>query len=177
MPCSRMPKCSVRPYGLPGHILVWRLTGRKDGSPSIVVRLDSARSAEPPHSSGSTGASAEGPCRTRAWWPCPSFVGGERPAARPPSPSGRPRAASRANSALRSGLAFSQAANCAVPLRVQRLAALGDLAGAAERLFLDGEVHGRVEAEDLLGRRDLGLAERGAVRGARCSAWSARASR
>src|SRR5579862_4165579 len=33
------------------------------------------------------------------------------------------------------------------------------------RLFLDGEGHVRVEAEDLLGRLDLGVAERGAVRG------------
>src|SRR6476646_1492711 len=55
--CSRMPKCSVRPYGPPDHILVWYSAGMKLGSPSIVVLLLSARSAEPPHSSGSTGAS------------------------------------------------------------------------------------------------------------------------
>ena len=55
--CSRMPKCRVRPYGPPGHILVWWTDGTKLGSPSIVVLLLSARSAEPPHSSGSTGAS------------------------------------------------------------------------------------------------------------------------
>ena len=53
-----MPKCSVRPYGLPGNIFDCRSVGRKLGSPSIVVLLDSARSAEPPHSSGSFGASA-----------------------------------------------------------------------------------------------------------------------
>ena len=56
MACSRMPKCSIRPYGLPGSILVCRSVGRKLGSPSGVVLLDSARSAEPPHSSGSFGA-------------------------------------------------------------------------------------------------------------------------
>ena len=37
MPCSRMPKCMVRPYGLPGHIAVWWSAGMNDGSPSIVV--------------------------------------------------------------------------------------------------------------------------------------------
>src|SRR5215213_4832845 len=58
MACSRTPKCRVRPYGPPDHILVWRLPGRNDGSPSTAVLLLSARSAEPPHSSGSTGASA-----------------------------------------------------------------------------------------------------------------------
>src|SRR5664279_1068287 len=56
--CSRMPKCNVRPYGPPLHILVWCTAGTKLGSPSIVVLLLSARSAEPPHSSGSTDARA-----------------------------------------------------------------------------------------------------------------------
>src|SRR5215218_11135716 len=58
MACSRTPKCRVRPYGPPDHILVWRLPGRNDGSPSTAVLLLSARSAEPPHSSGSFGYSA-----------------------------------------------------------------------------------------------------------------------
>ena len=54
----RMPKCSTRPYGPPGNILLCRSGGRKLGSPSGVVLLDSARSAEPPHNSGSLGAIA-----------------------------------------------------------------------------------------------------------------------
>ena len=57
--CSRIPKCRVRPYGPPGHILVWNSAGVKLGSPSMVVLLLSARSAEPPHSSGTITASAE----------------------------------------------------------------------------------------------------------------------
>ena len=39
MACSRMPKCRVRPYGLPGNISVWWSSGMKDGSPFIVVSL------------------------------------------------------------------------------------------------------------------------------------------
>ena len=58
MACSRMPKCRVRPYALPGNISVWCSAGMNDGSPFIVVLLLPARSAEPPHSSGSTGARA-----------------------------------------------------------------------------------------------------------------------
>ena len=56
--CSRMPKCIVRPYGSPGNIFDCRSVGRKLGTPSMVVLFDSARSAEPPHSSGSSSASA-----------------------------------------------------------------------------------------------------------------------
>ena len=58
MACSRMPKCMVRPYGLPGNIFDCRSVGRKLGSPSMVVLFDSARSAEPPHNSGSLSAKA-----------------------------------------------------------------------------------------------------------------------
>ena len=58
MACSRMPKCSTRPYGPPGNALDCRSVGRKLGSPSGVVLLDSARSAEPPHSSGIFGVIA-----------------------------------------------------------------------------------------------------------------------
>src|SRR6266511_1653899 len=58
IPCSRMPKCSVRPYQSPGNALVEYSGGTNDGSPSIVVLLLSARSAEPPHSYGRTGAIA-----------------------------------------------------------------------------------------------------------------------
>ena len=110
MPCSRMPKCSVRPYGLPGHILVWCSTGTNDGSPSIVVRLDSARSAEPPHSSGSTGASADRTLPEARLVATPFFSSAGNDGIASAQPAGRPRTASRSNSALRSGLAAAQAA-------------------------------------------------------------------
>src|SRR5258708_10549377 len=58
MPNSLIPKCSVLRYGLPGNMAVWWISGMNDGSPAIVVSLLPARSAEPPQSSGSTGASA-----------------------------------------------------------------------------------------------------------------------
>src|SRR4051794_34389993 len=58
MACSRIPKCSTRPYLLPLHELVCHCSGVKLGWPSGVVLLDSARSAEPPQSSGRTGAIA-----------------------------------------------------------------------------------------------------------------------
>ena len=59
MPCSRMPKCSTRPVtGSPFHILVERSAGMNDGAPSMVVLLDSARSAEPPQNSGTVSAMA-----------------------------------------------------------------------------------------------------------------------
>ncbi|MDH6113333.1 hypothetical protein P3T34_005548 [Kitasatospora sp. MAP12-44] len=56
MACSRMPKWIVRPYGSADFSAL--SAGRKELSSSIVVRLDSARSAEPPHSSGMTAPSA-----------------------------------------------------------------------------------------------------------------------
>ena len=56
--CSRMPKCSTRPYGEPVHFSVERFSGMKDGAESIVVLLEPARSAEPPHSSGKVSAIA-----------------------------------------------------------------------------------------------------------------------
>ena len=58
MACSRTPKCSTSLQGLPGTSWSAGSVGRKLGSPSGVVLLDSARSAEPPHSSGNLGAIA-----------------------------------------------------------------------------------------------------------------------
>ena len=59
MPCSRIPKWSTRPaYGSPFHILVERAFGMNEGASSMVELLDSARSAEPPQSSGTFGAIA-----------------------------------------------------------------------------------------------------------------------
>ena len=51
-----------------------------------------------------------------------------------------------------------------LPLGVRLAAAVDDLPGVREHVVGDGEVHVRVEAEDLLGLADLVLAERGAVR-------------
>src|SRR6185437_14608326 len=132
MVCSRMPKCSVRPYGLPGNILVWWSAGMKDGSPFIVVSLLPARSADPPHSSGSTGA------RALSTWP----------------------------EALRVARPFSLASNAGSVSAQPSGRARADQPGVGQRLVLDREVHGGVEAEDLLGRGHLVGTQRRAVRGA-----------
>ncbi len=59
MACSRTPKCSTRPaYGSPFQSRAERSFGRNDSAPSMVVLLDSARSADPPQSSGTRGAMA-----------------------------------------------------------------------------------------------------------------------
>ena len=136
-------------------------SGRKDECPSIVVLFQPARSAEPPHSSGSTApsASSTSPDALRVATPCPPG----RPAA--PSPS-RP-AAARADpvelgGALRVGGA--PLAEALLPLGVRLAAAVGDLAGVRQDLVRDREVLVRVEAQHLLGRGDLVRAERRAVR-------------
>ncbi len=110
MPCSRMPKCIVRPYGFPGHMAVWWSSGMNEGWPSIVVRLLSARSAEPPHNSGSAGPIAVriAPDALRVAMPLAS-AGNDGSLS--VHPSGSSRAASRSNSAMRPGLAPAQAAN------------------------------------------------------------------
>ena len=100
-----------------------------------------------------------------AGWPRPSRRRGTTGIASA-QPAGRPRADSRSNSALRSGLAAAQAAKPCSHSACSALPRSATSPGAADRLFLGGEVHGRVEAQDLLGGRDLLLAERGAVRGA-----------
>ena len=110
MACSRIPKCSVRPYGPPFQCAVSTPAGRNDGSPAMVVLLDSARSAEPPQSSGSTGASAlsTSPEALRVATPLASAGNTGNASA---NPSGRTPACSRSNSAARSGLAVRQASN------------------------------------------------------------------
>jgi hypothetical protein len=84
--------------------LVANSDGTKDGSPSMVVLLLSARSAEPPHSSGSTGASAFStfPDAARVAMPLASasHVGSAFV-----QPSGRARVLSRSSSAARSAFA------------------------------------------------------------------------
>ena len=110
MPCSRMPKCRVRPYQSPGKDFVEYSGGTNDGSPSIVVLLLSARSAEPPHSSGSAGAIAliTSPDAFRVAIPLLSALNAGSASVHP---SGRVREASRSNSARRSALAPPHASN------------------------------------------------------------------
>ena len=59
MACSRTPKCRLRPHSLTSvHAFVARSAGAKDGSSAMAVLLEPARSALPPHNSGSTPAKA-----------------------------------------------------------------------------------------------------------------------
>ncbi len=98
--CSRMPKCSTRPYRSPWNSLVENSGGTNDGSPFGVVLLDPARSAEPPHSSGSSAASTPriSPDALRVAMPFSSASNDGSFAAQP---SGRVRVAIRSKSALR----------------------------------------------------------------------------
>ena len=101
MPCSRMPKWSTRPAsGSAFHIFVARSPGRNDGTPSMVVLLEPARSAEPPQSSGRIGGDAliTVPEATRVAMPFASAV--ERRAGGSSQPSGRVRVCSRSKRAV-----------------------------------------------------------------------------
>ena len=162
MACSRMPKCSTRPYGWPGNILLCRSVGRKLGSPSGVVLLDSARSAEPPHSSGIFGVIAliTLPEAARVAMPLGSASQLGRSASQPGLSS---LATSRSYSALPSGLAAAQASNRDCHSSWACCAAVAQAAGVGDDLV--GHLEGllRVEAQHLLGRGDLLVAEGGAV--------------
>ena len=161
-----MPKCSVRPYGSPGNVLGRRARpGRTSGSPSIVVLLLSARSAEPPHSSGSTGASASSTLPDALRVAMPFGSGGEASAA----PSAQPSGSGPAQQPVEQlpcapGSPPAQASKrrchsaCAARPRSTHLRGR-----ARARSSVDLEALVRVEAEDLLGRRDLVGAERRAV--------------
>ncbi len=84
------------------------MLGRNDGSPSIHVLLDSARSAEPPHSSGSVAAIAFSvrPEALRVETALPAGNSGSLSV----QPSGSLRARMRSSSAARAGCASRQAA-------------------------------------------------------------------
>ncbi len=105
--CSRMPKCSTRPYGSPDHSWVDHSMGMNDFASLIVVRFDSARSADPPHSSGSSAASAliTVPDAARVETSLPGANTGSAEA----MSSGSSRALTRSHSALRSGFAAAHA--------------------------------------------------------------------
>ena len=163
MACSRMPKCSTRPYGPPGKALDCRSVGRKLGSPSGVVLFDSARSAEPPHSSGIFGVIAliTLPDAARVAMPLGSAGQLGRSLSQPGLSSSATR---RSYSSLPSGFAAAQVSklDChsswACRPRSSQLAGVGDhLVGHLERLL-------GIEAQHLLGRRHLVGAQRRAVR-------------
>ena len=164
MAFSRMPKCRVRPYGPPFHSAVCLPAGTNDGSPFIVVLFDSARSAEPPQSSGRTSARAPSTCPEAARVAMP-FSSASKVGRAWRSRSGSSPAPSRSSSAARSGLALRQALK---PWSHSRWAALPRFATSrawARTAAVDLEGLRRVEAEDLLGGGDLVRAERRAVGG------------
>ena len=166
MACSRMPKCRIRPYGdwllpngevgettvpvgqeraaaLDGGVVALREVGaaadelgqgRRDGLDDLAARL-----AGRDVLAGGEHRQREvrrGACRRRGGRGVPP---GRRSAAR-------------------------HAAYCLVPGGAVGRTAGVDLAGVGEDVVGDGEALRRVEAEQLLGRRDLVGAERGAVR-------------
>ncbi|MNI64318.1 hypothetical protein D3C73_1197510 [compost metagenome] len=107
--CSRIPKCSTRPYGLPFQASVEREVGMNDGEPSMVVLLDSARSAEPPQSSGRTGPMAfrTFPEAARVETSLPASNTGRAAS----MPTGSFLASTRSSRAAASGLADCHASN------------------------------------------------------------------
>ncbi len=103
---SRMPKWIVRPYGsASGSGLP---PGRKDDVLSIVVLFEPARSAEPPHSSGTTAP--------RAWSTLPdaarvaTALPGSNTGTASSQPAGSSPLLTRSNVAARSGFSPRQAA-------------------------------------------------------------------
>ena len=108
-----------------------RARGPNEGWPSIVVLLLSARSAEPPHSSGSTSASAfsTSPEALRVDTP---FGSGSQDGSAFSHPKGSWRAVSRSNSSLRSGSRAAHSSNDFCQAGVRLLAALHDLAGVLQ---------------------------------------------
>ena len=164
MAFSRMPKCRVRPYGPPFHSAVCLPLGMNEGSPAIVVLLDSARSAEPPQSSGSVAASAPSTLPDAARVARPFSVSVSKTGSAFSKSSGSLASRSRSSSVGALGLGAAPRGVPLVPLLVGGLAALADLAGVGEHGLVDLEGPVRVEAQQLLGGGDLVGPERRAVR-------------
>ena len=165
MACSRTPKWSVRPYGPPDHILVCRSAGRNEAAPLTAVLLLSARSAEPPHSSGSD--RVEGGEHLAGGLPGGHALRIGVPGRQGVRPALRQRAGGQPlqqRAAL--GVAGLPRVEALLPSGVRLPAPVGDLAGVLEHLRVDLEGLVGVEAEDVLGRPDLVLAQRRAVGGA-----------
>ena len=110
MPCSRMPKCRLRPYGLVLQVSVVMSSGPNDGSPLITVLLEPARSADPPHSSGSVAPNACSVASDALRVATP-LASGSHTGRSSAQPSGSSRRDSLSNSALCSGLAAAHASN------------------------------------------------------------------
>ena len=117
MACSRMPKCRTRPYSSPGNSLVACSAGTNDGSPFGVVLLDSARSAEPPHSSGSTGAIAVSTSPEALRVATPLGSASKVGSASRPAVGQRPGASSGRAAPARSGLALGPGVELLVATR------------------------------------------------------------
>ena len=107
MACSRIPKWSTRPCRSPVHSYVDHSGGTKERAPSMVVLLDSARSAEPPQSSGRAAANAlmTLPDAARV----DTSVSPENSGRTSASPSGKIPASRRSNSAFLSEFFAAQA--------------------------------------------------------------------
>ena len=132
-----------------------------DGEPSIVVLLDSARSAEPPHSSGMTGPIAFRtlPEAARVETSLPASKTGRAAS----SSAGSLRASTRSSRAAASGLADCQASKDSCH-SLRAAAPRSTTARAWARTSSSTwKVRLRVEAEDLLQRGDFLGAEGGAV--------------
>ena len=109
-------------------------------------------------------------------WPAP-LVSGSQDGRSASQPSGSSRASSRSSSALRSGSRAAQASNSALPLLRAPPCRGPPACGCARAPRRDLEGLLRVEAEDLLDRGDLLVAQRGRRAPCRCSSWSAPGSR
>jgi len=167
MPCSRMPEVagSAR-TGCPATSPSGGWPGMNDGSPSIVVRLLSARSAEPPHSFGQLGAPSAVQDGAGGLAGGHALGVGREPSGRASAPAVRQALRDRhpvetAPLGLRVGL--GPGGERILPLRVGVLAALGKPRRAwFQRLVLDREVDPRgSKCSIFFGRLHLGHAECG----------------
>ena len=164
--CSRMPKCSTRPYGPPGNSLDWRSSGRNDGSPSGVVLLrlgEVGRAAPQLGQHGRDRVDAPAPDALRVAMPLASAGNvGQRGG---PAVGQRAACASGRAAPAASGLAAAHASKRSLPLGVRARGPRSTTSRAcASTSSSTSKVCVRVEAEDLLGGRDLVGAERAAVR-------------
>src|SRR5262249_45573593 len=110
IPCSRTPKCSVRPYQSALNTLVEIDGGPKESATFIVVVLLHAKSSEPPHYSGIFGPPADSTSPDAALV-ASGLLSGSQYGRSASQPSGIFWASSRSRSALRSGSRCAQASN------------------------------------------------------------------
>ena len=131
----------------------------------MVVLLLPARSAEPPHSSGSFGATSLSTCPNAAR--VATRLGAGLPVRQVGVPAvGQLLGLQPVEQRLALGFALGPRVEVGLPLLVGFAAAVDQLAGVRDDLVGDLEVLLRVEAEDLLDRGHLVGAERRAVHAA-----------